>query len=88
MQILNKKAQNNNFGTIFSDFDKFQPFPLIFWGVTSVGDVVHARRSSVRLVVVSMPYGIGLKLVYYRKINSSTMDTFHIGHWYLEGLRG
>ena len=36
MQILSKKAKNNNFWTIFSVFDKFQPSPLIFWGLTSV----------------------------------------------------
>ena len=40
MQILNKKAQNNNFWNIFSVFDKFQPSPLIFLGVTSVTSFV------------------------------------------------
>ena len=40
MQILSKKAKNNNFWTIFSVFDKFQPSPPIFWGVTSVTSFV------------------------------------------------
>ena len=44
MQILNKKAQNNNFWNIFSVFDKFQPSPLIFWGVTSVTSFVPTRN--------------------------------------------
>ena len=74
------------FGPFSVILTSFSPSPHFLGG--DVGDVVRARRSSVRLVVVSMPYGIGLRLVYYRKINLSTMDTFHIGHWYLEGLRG
>ena len=40
MHKLSKKAKNNNFWTIFSVFDKFQPSPLIFWGVTSVTSFV------------------------------------------------